>query len=283
MSRGPGRIQPAIAAAVTAQPHHAFPVEELIAVAFPGVDGIEKKHRVAVLRAAHNVAKRIGWCTTRGSDSSASLTFYNPVALRSTAEKPIVSDGKMTNPGWPDLTDWVSLHQELSECQTIYEQERDVMLKRKQAAAMLAWVVDFLMKFPPFRDDTVHLPLKDLLFFLSDLDRGRDHRWSAPFSVGGINVTTTAQNELKRWVRVANSVLTQNGFEPGEAARHIADGLTRSGRTGRGKHKVRWQTVQRWCREEETQLDREMREKVEQWWRDVRASLPPPIKVVDAS
>jgi hypothetical protein len=26
-----------------------------------------------------------------------------------------------------------------------------------------------------------------------------------------------------------------------------------------------------------------MREKVEQWWRDFRASLPPPIKVVDAS
>jgi hypothetical protein len=86
MSRGPGRIERAIEAAFTDAPSRAFPVEDLVSVAFPGVNRVEKKHRVAALRAGHNVAKRLGWRTMRGGEYCASLTFYNPVNLRSTAE-----------------------------------------------------------------------------------------------------------------------------------------------------------------------------------------------------
>jgi hypothetical protein len=121
-----------------------------------------------------------------------------------------------------------------------------------------------------------------LLIFLSDLDRGRDHPWSAPVNFGGTNITTTAQNELKMWVRAANSVLQQNGFKPVEAARHIAMGLTKSGRTGRANREVQWKRVHEWCREDEAQLDREIRETVERWWRDFRASTAS-VKVVDGS
>jgi hypothetical protein len=104
----------------------------------------------------------------------------------------MVSDGKMPNPGWPDPTDWVRrLNQEVSERWAIYEQDPDVLSKRKQAGMMLGQVVLYLRELPPFKNDTL-MPLKDLLIFLSDLDRGRDHPWSAPVNFGGTNVTTTA-------------------------------------------------------------------------------------------
>jgi hypothetical protein len=86
MSKGPGRIERAIEAAFTAEPHRAFTVEGLVLIAFPGVNRIEKKHRVAVLRAAHNVAKRLNWRTQRGGENGDGLTFYNPVDIRSYAE-----------------------------------------------------------------------------------------------------------------------------------------------------------------------------------------------------
>ena len=50
MSRGPGRVQRAVRAALEAEPHRLFTVEELAGIAFPG-ERIEAKHRVSVLRA----------------------------------------------------------------------------------------------------------------------------------------------------------------------------------------------------------------------------------------
>src|SRR3954471_16507234 len=86
MSRGPGKRERAIDAMFIAQPSRAFTVEALAAIAFPGVNRIEKKHRVATLRAAHNVAKRLRWKMMKGGDTGDGLTFYNPVDLRSYAE-----------------------------------------------------------------------------------------------------------------------------------------------------------------------------------------------------
>jgi hypothetical protein len=86
MSRGPGNRERAIEAALIAQPSRAFTVEALVLVAFAGVNRTEKKHRVTTLRAAHNVAKRLGWNTMKGGDTGDGLTFYNPVDLRSYAE-----------------------------------------------------------------------------------------------------------------------------------------------------------------------------------------------------
>jgi hypothetical protein len=56
LSKGPGQIQRAIRELLDAHPNEAFTTDELCECCYPGVV-IEKKHRVAVLRAAWNVLK----------------------------------------------------------------------------------------------------------------------------------------------------------------------------------------------------------------------------------
>src|SRR5262249_29136770 len=150
-----------------------------------------------------------------------------------------------------------------------YDTEPDLLLKRNKAGGMLGLVLSSLLELPAFKNDSVHLPLKDLMIFLSDLDRGRDHPWSAPVNFGGTNVTTTAQGELKTWVRAAFSVLSKNGFRPVEAYRRIASGLTDSGRSGRHGQPLRWQRVQAWCLEPDTPRDQIVRPRVERWWAEL--------------
>ena len=192
-----------------------------------------------------------------------------------------MSVAKTTSPGWPDPTEWVNrLYQAMAERQTVYDAESDLLLKRNKAGGMLGLVISSLLELPAFKNDSVHLPLKDLMIFLSDLDRGRDHPWSAPVNFGGTNITNTAQGELKIWVRVACGVLRQNGFKPVEAYRRIASGLTDNGRSGRNGKPVRWQRVQAWCLESETQRDHQVREKLQRWWADFRTETAA-INVVD--
>jgi hypothetical protein len=52
MSRGLGRVGRAIKAVFEAAPDDAFTVEELCRLIYPGISQVEKKHRVAVIRAA---------------------------------------------------------------------------------------------------------------------------------------------------------------------------------------------------------------------------------------
>jgi hypothetical protein len=58
MSKGPGRIERAIAAILDAEPDNAFTTEDLCERVYSGVNRVEKKHRVAVLRAANRLVKR---------------------------------------------------------------------------------------------------------------------------------------------------------------------------------------------------------------------------------
>src|SRR4051812_5760539 len=58
MSKGPGRLERAILAAVEAEPHSAFTVADLCDRVYRGINRIEKKHRVAVARAMKNAVKR---------------------------------------------------------------------------------------------------------------------------------------------------------------------------------------------------------------------------------
>jgi hypothetical protein len=186
-----------------------------------------------------------------------------------------------TNPAWPDPSDWVNrLYRTMAQRQEAYDAETDPLLKRNKAGGMLGLVLLSLVELPAFKNDRVHLPLKDLMIFLADLDRGRDHPWSRPVNFGGTNVTTTAQGELKTWVRAAFFVLRNNGFRPVDAYRHIASGLTASGRSGRNGAPVRWQRVQVWCLEPETPRDQSIRERVDRWWADFRVQTDS-IKVVD--
>jgi hypothetical protein len=61
MSKGPGRIERAIRALFDTNPDRAFITDELVEHCYPGAGTrfpIEKKHTVAVLRAAHKVVAR---------------------------------------------------------------------------------------------------------------------------------------------------------------------------------------------------------------------------------
>ena len=60
MGSGPGRIERAIEAALAAEPDNAFNTEDLCDRAYPGVNRVNKKHRVAVLRALKRVLARRG-------------------------------------------------------------------------------------------------------------------------------------------------------------------------------------------------------------------------------
>jgi hypothetical protein len=81
MSRGLGRVQRLIVAMFTGNPGAVFSVADLGMVAYPGVNQVEKRHRVAVLRAAEHAADACGWRASRG----ASIEFYNPFSTRSAA------------------------------------------------------------------------------------------------------------------------------------------------------------------------------------------------------
>jgi hypothetical protein len=180
----------------------------------------------------------------------------------------------MVGPQELDISEWVErLHAEMAHRQQAYDAEPDVLVKRNMSGGMLAAVILALLKLPSFKNDSVHLPLKDLLIFLSDLDKGRDHRWTAPVNFGGTNIATTAQEELKSWIRAAFSILTTSGFKPVEASRRIARGLTASGRSGRDGGPVRWQRVLAWCREPETPRHLMVKEKAERWWADMQTSI----------
>jgi hypothetical protein len=61
MSRGPGRIERAIAEAFERNPQATFSVAELAPYAFPGLNSLSRKHRVSIIRAAENVAWRLYW------------------------------------------------------------------------------------------------------------------------------------------------------------------------------------------------------------------------------
>ena len=77
MSRGPGRVQSAINELFTRHPDRSYTIEELCELVY-GETWIEKRHRVAVLRAAKSVAKRhpdmVIW---RSEQKGGTLIFVN--------------------------------------------------------------------------------------------------------------------------------------------------------------------------------------------------------------
>jgi hypothetical protein len=61
MSRGPGKIEQAIGEAFKSEPERTFGTDDLIAIAFPDINHVEKKHRVSVLRAARGACRWTGF------------------------------------------------------------------------------------------------------------------------------------------------------------------------------------------------------------------------------
>ena len=85
MSQGPGRVQGTIAAAFAENPSATFAVDELADLAYPGVNQIEKKHQVAVIRAADAVAKTHGWVGWKAGRPGHPVIYFNRLDLRSYA------------------------------------------------------------------------------------------------------------------------------------------------------------------------------------------------------
>lgn len=88
MSKGPGRIERAIQAAFAAEPDNAFTTEDLIDRVYPGANRAERKHRVAVTRAAKQTCERLaeqGWRWASSESLGRRLVFYNMYDVQSYA------------------------------------------------------------------------------------------------------------------------------------------------------------------------------------------------------
>jgi len=83
MSRGPGKLEQAIEAVFVAEPDDAHTTEDLIDRVFPGLNAVEKKHRVTVIRAAKKVSMRLGWRWERKRTLGKGLVFFNSYSLMS--------------------------------------------------------------------------------------------------------------------------------------------------------------------------------------------------------
>lgn len=174
---------------------------------------------------------------------------------------------KATSPGWPDPTDWINrLCSSLETRYEVYQQEPDILLRRNKAAAMLAQVLSSLHELPPFQTGHSHLPLKDLLIFLNDLDRGRSPAWAKPVNFGGTSATTTAETELRQWVSGVVQVLWFSGVGKTEAYKVVAEGLTKHGRVGKDGGPVPWRSVQQWCLNLGHPKDTMIGRRILDWW-----------------
>jgi len=69
MSKGPGHVSRAIEAALEVEPDNAFTIEDLCERVYRRLNRVEKKHRVAVLRAAKAIVARrpnLDWMSSEG-------------------------------------------------------------------------------------------------------------------------------------------------------------------------------------------------------------------------
>jgi hypothetical protein len=83
MSRGSGRVEREIERAFAEKPDDIFMVEDLVRVVYPGLNRTEKKHRVAVIRAADQVARRCGWIAYKREAFGHELVYCNLMNVRS--------------------------------------------------------------------------------------------------------------------------------------------------------------------------------------------------------
>ena len=173
MSRGPGRIERAIERLIVEQPSATFSTDDLAKVVYLGLATIEKRHRVAVLRAADNVAKRLHWekwrCERWGwgngwfHSKTASLkgrgaVYVNPQDLWSYAQgrlRVCAHDGARSEEEWnaklgqggdlhkyvePGGAWWLHVEQRKSEIAGTMSAEETLALIEKQKREAEAWL-----------------------------------------------------------------------------------------------------------------------------------------------
>jgi hypothetical protein len=94
VSRGPGRIERAIRALFDAHSDEAFTTDELCEHCYPDARPIERKHQVAVLRAARNVAgPDPDWAWYRADNQGRRAVFFNRANVQSWHLADRISDG----------------------------------------------------------------------------------------------------------------------------------------------------------------------------------------------
>ena len=86
MSRGPGKIERAVETVFDTEPDNAFTTEDLCDRVYLGVNRIERKHRVSVVRAAKKVCgRRDDWQLRTGDKLGGVLVFFCRYSLMSYA------------------------------------------------------------------------------------------------------------------------------------------------------------------------------------------------------
>jgi hypothetical protein len=93
MSLGPGRIQRVILGLIAAEPDGVWTTDQLCRLAYPGVNRVEKKHRVAVLHALRKLALPGEWMTRRRRRPGCEHCLYDPC-----------SDEAQAHVGWLEST-----------------------------------------------------------------------------------------------------------------------------------------------------------------------------------
>jgi hypothetical protein len=94
MSKGPGRVELAIEQAFAEEPDNAFSVEDLCKWVYPGCRTIEKKHRVAILRAIKGRPNTERWHNDMkiGVHKFGTVFFYTPDNVKSYATARLKAD-----------------------------------------------------------------------------------------------------------------------------------------------------------------------------------------------
>ena len=77
MSRGAGRVEQAIFAAFSVV-GMSYTVVDLFKHAYPDAAQLERKHRVAIKRAAYNSCLKTGWTTLRRDNRGGGYIYYDP-------------------------------------------------------------------------------------------------------------------------------------------------------------------------------------------------------------
>jgi hypothetical protein len=101
-----GKLARAIREHLTAHPDEAFSTDDLCAVCYPSARLIERKHRVAVLRASDKVRGLPDWRTQSGRVWGGwKLVFFNAASIASTAKADVMRNvwpkrWRDDNPPW---------------------------------------------------------------------------------------------------------------------------------------------------------------------------------------
>jgi hypothetical protein len=113
----PGAVEQKIAAIIDAEPDNAFTIEDLCERVYDGLRQVEKKHRVAVIRAAKKLAHRRNSLTWyRGTASGGTLVFFlrDNVLSYGMARKKMLPSYRNNDPRRPWSYTEADLRQQLS-------------------------------------------------------------------------------------------------------------------------------------------------------------------------